>query len=428
MRKLNLALVLMMALSLAACQDKSQTDDESGLDPIVNQPAATEGIREAKCTVQTLDSTAPTEVSEEEPLFPEVGEGDWSNGPETASVTFTVYSDFQSPFAAHFVPILNQFLEEFPDDVRIVYRHYPLLGEPDNPFHDKASLAVQAVEAAGLQGKFWEMNDLLYEKHAEWSELSAEEFEPWLKEEAKGLELDGGKFAADLVSDELVKIAADAWAFGSNPAGLEGSMRIPGAPYLLINGEPYVGPMDYNNLATVVRLTIMESRQFSECPPMTIDPLKEYTLTIVTEKGDIVIALFPDIAPMAVNSFVFLVEHDWFDNVTFHRVIEGFMAQGGDPSGTGYGGPGYAFEIEPSPLLQFDRAGLLAMANAGPTSNGSQFFITYGPAPHLDGQFTIFGEVIEGMDVVERLTLRDPQGDPNAPAGDLILDMTVEVK
>ena len=140
------------------------------------------------------------------------------------------------------------------------------------------------------------------------------------------------------------------------------------------------------------------------------------------------VQLFPEVAPMAVNSFVFLAEHDWFDNVTFHRVIPGFMAQGGDPSGTGYGGPGYTFEIEPSSTLLFDRAGLLAMANSGPTSNGSQFFITYGPAEHLNGGYTIFGEVISGMDVVESLAARDPAQGGNLPPGDLILDVSIEVQ
>lgn len=160
---------------------------------------------------------------------------------------------------------------------------------------------------------------------------------------------------------------------------------------------------------------------------MQLQPGASYTATLHTEKGDIVIELFPQVAPFAVNSFVFLAEHDWFDNVTFHRVLPGFVAQGGDPTGTGYGGPGYAFAIEPSTSLLFDRPGLLAMANAGPTSNGSQFFITLGEAEHLNGQFSIFGEVIQGMDVVESLTPRDPSQAIDLPPGDLILDVTIEV-
>ncbi|MBU1661539.1 MAG: peptidylprolyl isomerase [Chloroflexi bacterium] len=159
---------------------------------------------------------------------------------------------------------------------------------------------------------------------------------------------------------------------------------------------------------------------------MTIDPLKQYIATIQTEKGDIVLELFPDVAPLAVNSFVFLVENGWFDDVTFHRVLPGFMAQAGDPTGTGIGGPGYAFKTETSPDLIFDREGLVAMANAGPDTNGSQFFITYGPEEQLNGSYTIFGEVIEGMDVAEALSPRDPSQGAGLPPGDVIISITIE--
>ncbi|HSK65684.1 MAG TPA: peptidylprolyl isomerase, partial [Anaerolineales bacterium] len=128
--------------------------------------------------------------------------------------------------------------------------------------------------------------------------------------------------------------------------------------------------------------------------------------------GEFVVQLFPAEAPVTVNNFVFLAREGYYDGTTFHRVLEGFMAQGGDPTGTGLGGPGYAFEDEFSSLT-FDRAGLLAMANSGPNTNGSQFFITYGPTPHLNGRHTIFGEVIEGMDVVNSLTRRDPDQNPD---------------
>ena len=145
----------------------------------------------------------------------------------------------------------------------------------------------------------------------------------------------------------------------------------------------------------------------------------------MTEKGEIEIALYSDIAPFTVNSFIFLAENDFYDNVTFHRVLEGFMAQAGDPSGTGSGGPGYFFGLEVSDDISFDRAGMLAMANAGPTANGSQFFITFAPTPHLDGGYTIFGEVISGMDIVNNLTLRNPQTDQFGAPGDLILDVRI---
>ncbi|NJN43789.1 MAG: peptidylprolyl isomerase [Anaerolineae bacterium] len=169
----------------------------------------------------------------------------------------------------------------------------------------------------------------------------------------------------------------------------------------------------------------MQSRQYTQCPPMIIDPSARYVATIQTEKGKIVLELYADVAPLAVNNFVFLATHGWYDNVTFHRVLDGFMAQAGDPSGTGFGGPGYAFENEIS-NLRFNSEGLLAMANAGPDSNGSQFFITLGPAGHLDGGFTIFGSVLNGMDVVKSLSLRNPEEGLGLPPGDKILTITIE--
>ena len=223
----------------------------------------------------------------------------------------------------------------------------------------------------------------------------------------------------------MVALAQDAW-----DNGLE--MDLKGTPTVVINGQEYRGPLDFDPLSQTVdlvsKLAVVEERQFSECPPMTVDPLKEYYATMHTEKGDIVIKLWPDVAPFAVNSFIFLAENDWYDNTTFHRVLQDFVAQGGDPSGTGAGNPGYLFSLEVSTAVTFDRPGLFAMANSGPTSNGSQFFITYSAQPGLNGRFTIFGEVVEGMDVVESLTLRDPQTDPDAPPGDLILDVTIEVR
>jgi cyclophilin family peptidyl-prolyl cis-trans isomerase len=151
------------------------------------------------------------------------------------------------------------------------------------------------------------------------------------------------------------------------------------------------------------------AKQYSAPPEMVIDPSKRYTATISTDNGDIVVELFADKAPRTVNNFVVLARDGYYDGVTFHRVIKGFMAQGGDPTGTGAGGPGYKFADEFHPALRHDQAGILSMANAGPGTNGSQFFITYVATPHLDDRHTVFGRVIEGMDVVEAIPERDPQ-------------------
>ena len=160
-------------------------------------------------------------------------------------------------------------------------------------------------------------------------------------------------------------------------------------------------------------------------PPMILKPDLYYYATIVTERGDINIQLFPDRAPLTVNNFVYLARDGFYDNTTFHRVLDGFMAQAGDPLGIGSGGPGYEFEDEFYPGLGFDRPGLLAMANAGPDTNGSQFFITYSPTSHLTDRHVIFGEVTEGMDVLNTLTLRDPNMRPDY-RGDLIYTITIQ--
>jgi cyclophilin family peptidyl-prolyl cis-trans isomerase len=171
----------------------------------------------------------------------------------------------------------------------------------------------------------------------------------------------------------------------------------------------------------------VSAKQYSSAPPMTIDKTKQYTATVKMAKGGtFVIQLYPDKAPITVNSFVFLAQQGYFNGTTFHRVLPGFMAQGGDPTGTGGGGPGYQFVNENSDLT-FDKAGVVAMANAGPNTNGSQFFITFGPQPTLNGGYTIFGQVTSGMDVVNAITLRDPQQNPTFQ-GDAIDTVTITEK
>ena len=146
-------------------------------------------------------------------------------------------------------------------------------------------------------------------------------------------------------------------------------------------------------------------------PSGALDTSKSYTAIFKTEKGDITVELFADRAPLTVENFVNLARAGFYDGTTFHRVINGFMAQGGDPTGTGTGGPGYQFGDEFHPSLRHDGAGVLSMANAGPGTNGSQFFITHGPTPHLNDRHSVFGKVTAGMEVVNSLRERDPQRD-----------------
>lgn len=169
------------------------------------------------------------------------------------------------------------------------------------------------------------------------------------------------------------------------------------------------------------------AKQYAAAPPMTIDVSKKYTATVEMAKGgSFVIQLYPGKAPITVNSFCFLAREGYFDGVTFHRVLDGFMAQGGDPTGTGRGGPGYQFVNEDSDL-KFDKAGMVAMANAGRNTNGSQFFITFAPQSYLNGGYTIFGQVVSGMEVVNGLRRRDPDQRPTYN-GDAIRTITIEEK
>ncbi|QFP77922.1 peptidylprolyl isomerase [Deinococcus sp. AJ005] len=157
-------------------------------------------------------------------------------------------------------------------------------------------------------------------------------------------------------------------------------------------------------------LSAERQTKFSSAPELGagIEPGKEYRAVLETSKGRLVVELYPDDAPVTVNSFAYLLRHHYYDGIKFHRVIDGFMAQTGDPTGTGSGGPGYKFEDEFGSSHRHSGKGVLSMANAGPGTNGSQFFITFTATPHLDGKHTVFGKVVEGLDVLDKLTRIQP--------------------
>ena len=167
------------------------------------------------------------------------------------------------------------------------------------------------------------------------------------------------------------------------------------------------------------------AKNWNTAPEMALEEGKSYTAHMETDKGTIAIKLHADKTPITVNSFVFLCKQGFYDGIIFHRVIDNFMVQGGDPTGTGSGGPGYQFEDEFHPDLSHNKRGILSMANAGPGTNGSQFFITHGPTPHLDNKHSVFGEIIEGEDVFMSIPARDP-GKPDAAAVSIISIKIVE--
>jgi cyclophilin family peptidyl-prolyl cis-trans isomerase len=163
----------------------------------------------------------------------------------------------------------------------------------------------------------------------------------------------------------------------------------------------------------------MEHQQWTNPPEMEIDGQKKYTATFHTGEGDITVEIYADKTPNTVNNFVFLAKQGFYNGTIFHRVIDNFMVQGGDPTGTGRGGPGYRFADEFDPSLRHDKPGVLSMANAGPNTNGSQFFITHVPTPWLDNRHSVFGHVTAGIDVLLSIPARDPS-QSDSPAVSLI--------
>ncbi|HEC34214.1 MAG TPA: hypothetical protein ENI37_05805 [Chloroflexi bacterium] len=292
------------------------------------------------------------------------------------------------------------------DNLRFVFRHFPLT------YHDKALITAEAAEAAGAQGAFWEMHDLLYERYMEWAQLPVEQMPEVLVGYAQELGLDVDQFSSDL-ENHTFQEKAEA---GYDEAA---ALQLPGTPTFLVNGRMYPAQqwgLSYRGVDAFVRLALLE--RYDDPPPQVIDPGRQYFATIRTAKGDIVVELYADRAPVNVNSFVFLARDGWYDGVTFHRVTPDFVAQAGDPTNTGAGNPGYQCDDEITDL-SFGQAGVVGIANAGPNTGGGQFFITLAPQPGLDGRYTIIGQVVEGLDVLQSLTPRDPS-DPEAPPGDVI--------
>lgn len=400
---------LFLALALHACTTPPATL------PIHTAPAIPSLILPTPpaCTEVQV---APTPGSETPSLFAPESEADHVRGARDPILTLTEYSDYQDPRSGELAKTIDQLLEEHPDEVRVISRIFPLV-----EVHDKAALAAQAAEAAAEQDHFWEMHHQLYAQQKNWVSLSAEDFEQWLAAQASALGMDVDQFQADLKREDIVTKVQQAWEGGQK-------LGIPGTPLILLNGQIYGGPRDHGSLNDIIQLMALGKRQHTSCPPVTVQENTQYIATLRTEKGDIVVQLFADKAPMTVNSFLFLARNGWYENITFHRVIPDLFAQTGDPSGTGKGNPGYYIITEINPSLTFDKPGMVAMVNSGPDTSGSQFFITYAPAVSYNGQYTIFGEVISGMDVLKELTPRDAQPGSDTPPGDELIGISIEEK
>jgi cyclophilin family peptidyl-prolyl cis-trans isomerase len=320
--------------------------------------------------------------------------------------------------------VLERLVDAYPDEVQFVYRHFPL-----NSIHSNAQKAAEASEAAGAQGVFWPYHDLLFESASDWSSLESDKARDFFVDLADKLNLDTDRFAQEL----------DDGVYAEYVSGLEleaQNIGLPGTPTGIINGRLVDSmPPDYNMWAAFIDDVIaneavmkeLEAMQYDAAPEMSLEDGVQYNARVTMENGDeFVIELYPESAPLTVNNFIFLANEGWYDGVTFHRVLPGFVAQTGDPTGTGMGGPGYMIPNEIDPALSHAEKGIVAMANSGPDTNGSQWYITYDDVSQLDGGYTIFGKVVEGMDKVEEMTPRDPSTNPNAPPGDVIQSIVIE--
>ena len=388
MLKKILFVLIAGALLLAACAPKTEEPVD-----VAETEVASDGM---PCTTAfNYPTSAETDYYQAIiDQLPPLSEEDWVRGNPNAPITIFEYADFQCPACVNFAQLTNFLVVNFPDSVRLVFRHLPLPS-----IHDKAFIAGMAAEAAGAQNSFWEMHDFLYLSQGQWSVLTEQQFVEWILGQVEQFGLDVDQFEQDMLNPEK-----RAWLEELTNERL--SMGMNYTPTVVVNDRIY-----RENKPNIFGLIgIYEFGGYQECPDWVIDPEGDYLAKLNTSAGEIEIELFADKAPIAVNSFVFLAQNGWYDEVYFHRVIPGFVAQAGDPSGLGMIGPGYTFVNETDNNLAFDQKGIFAMANAGEDTNGSQFFITLAPTSDLTGRFTIFGQVTEeSMAVLDDIAEFDSQ-------------------
>jgi cyclophilin family peptidyl-prolyl cis-trans isomerase/protein-disulfide isomerase len=422
----------------------------------------------------------------EEPApIPEVTDEDWITGNVDAPVTILVYSDYQCPYCALMDPTLEEYVTANPDKARLVFRNFPLeMHDKSNV----AALMVEAAGKQG-QKQFEALRSAVFASQSEWTSLDEAAFIEYVKTLAGTLDIDTDQLATDMedadlqakieaqtnsgyeagvsytpyivinnllfqgeltseLMDEIVatfeSIQADKPAdyftnmphfLFSDAASLQavadyydslvtekGQEYADSIPYYLVDNAENTAI--YIKMYDTLKATIMD-RQFDACPETVIDTTKTYKAILKTEKGDITITLFPEAAPVTVNSFVFLAKAGWFDDITFHRVIPDFVAQTGDPSGLGIGNPGYMFDNEINPDYLFDQPGRVGMANSGEGTNGSQFFITYAATPNLNGTYTVFGQVESGLEILQELSARNINATEEGEPGSKLISVEI---
>ena len=439
MKKLVLPILLVGTTLLGACSpgQEAAPTPEAEATATQAQEAPTQGANEA------ADPGIPV-ANEENPCLPfsivdvllatpypglpPVTEDDWVVGSEDAALTFIEYSELQCPFCAQFEPIITVFQQQYPDDVRIVFRHRPFV----ETFHDKSILGAQALEAAGKQGKFNEFKNFMFERQAKnpnnpavadlpdgefWAGISPDQFGEWMAERVPELGINADQFLEDMFSAEIEEKIKQKMEEAD-------SLGINGTPTLLING--FLWPEQQRSVelfSIYTELILGQEKEYDACPPTVIDESKEYSAVITTTKGDIEVDLFADQAPYAVNSFVFLAREGWYENMGLFVTEE--FAMSGDPTETGFGGSGYIFLDEDDEDLNFHEAGMLSTyARLGPGLNTSSFFISRTPLTEQDNR-SIFGKVTAGLDVLDQLILLQEVGAGNL---DQVLSITITEK
>ena len=405
MRKAFLPAMFILALLLSAC-GSSQTQSTTVVSPttaVLPTPTVapyTDEITSCK-PLNILDFMLyPVKIK-----LPEVKSDEWVVGSINAPITMILYTDLQCPYCAQFEPVFQGVVKAYPNDVRLVFRHWPLTS-----IHPNAVQAAIAAEAAGKQGKFFMMTDFLFTNQAEWSGKTSADFTAWLNSKAASIGLDANQFANDLKDAAIIqKVNGDAKA--SDTLFEQLSVTMPetggfGTPTLFIDNYLFrAQEMSVKSISFIIDLIKFNKTDSLECPVMEIDQNKDYTAKITTTKGDILIDLLEKDAPVSVNSFVSLVKKGWFTGNAIFTTDQVVLS--GDKSNTGYGNAGYAFLDENRTKFTFDKEGMLALPNFGPGTNGSQFFINKIALSAINGRYTIFGVVTQGMDVVKSLVSYD---------------------
>lgn len=432
----SVALILAFAFLLVSCSSYTTepvasptlapTATAAPLLPSATAPAATAILESTPSAVPTTAfSASPPAACQPVPVIPPVDtlarydipparEGDHAYGAANPQVTILSYCSYQKPACKTLILNLAELQQVYKDDLRVVLRQFP---QPE--VDDKSLIAAHAAEAAALENRYWEMNNLLYSRQSEWLDLSPEEFRSWLTTQASSLKISPAQWELNMANGTVLARVEQTIADAT-------TLQLSSTPVLFFNNILVRTSLDMDSLSVLVDYFLLPEKAYNECPAIVVDSSKTYTATFTTEKGAIVFELFNDIAPLSVNSFITLARAGWYDGSAFFRVIPGFVAQGGDPSNSGLGTPGYGITAEVDPSLRFDAPGLLALNQNSDGLSGSQFFITYAPLPEMDGRFTIIGRVIDGMPVVNSLRPRNPELDEILLPADVLISVTIE--